>query len=562
VNRTHPLRVRLLTLVALIALIALAAPALRAQGTATLPPSDLVYGDLDRLSELGFLDSVIVGQRPYSRREIGRILRAAREWSNRLGERHVSHLITDLELSIGDGILRRLETRFSREVDEEPSTDAVYSLLEGVSLTAAWTDAERRPFPASHTRPIEATTGAILPRRLGTPLTPGFTGDLELAQRIEPTRWLALSARERFAYVNPRDTADSYGTADLLLGSVRARARNVAFSVGREQIAWSQSQGAGLLFASDAPAVDQVSISSDEPFALPGFLRGLGPTKATILLADLGASRVRSHSKLLAYKVSITPSQSAELGASFMNHFGGEGGASTSFSNRLIDFLPFVDVFRRHNYADSTHTLDVDSDKLLGIDGRLRLGGLRGVLLTGEMTIDDFDVHRLQSLLTGYGSQSFGLAVPRFIAPLLSLELSAKHMGILTYSHNTLTNGITTRRRLLGDELGPDSKAFGATLTWEPMSSTRLSVEGRSAIYSNAEYASFYADADSTHYVVRKVSHTADELRDRILAQLLVQSEAGPALTIRFGAERSRNYLFQGGRRTGYAAEIALHAER
>src|SRR5437764_5643707 len=98
-------------------MLVVAWPRVAAQGTATVPPQDLVYLDLDRLNELGFLDSVIVAQRPYSRREIGRILRATRERSNRLGDVAVNRRITDLELAIGDGILRRLETRFSREID-------------------------------------------------------------------------------------------------------------------------------------------------------------------------------------------------------------------------------------------------------------------------------------------------------------------------------------------------------------------------------------------------------------------------------------------------------------
>ena len=130
-----------------------------------------------------------------------------------------------------------------------------------------------------------------------------------------------------------------------------------------------------------------------------------------------------------------------------------------------IDFLPFIDIFRRHNYTDTTRALDVESDKLMGVDGLLRLGGRCGVILTGELLIDDFDVHRMQQIFTGNGSQAFGLAMPRFVSPLLSLKLTATHMGIGTYTHGQLTNGITTRGRLLGNELGPDAKAFGARLT-------------------------------------------------------------------------------------------------
>jgi hypothetical protein len=165
----------------------------------------------------------------------------------------------------------------------------------------------------------------------------------------------------------------------------------------------------------------------------------------------------------------------------------------------------------------------------------------------------------MEQIFTGNGSQAFGLAVPRFLSPLVSLKLTATHMGIGTYTHGQLTNGITTRGRLLGNELGPDAKAFGATLTWQPISAFQLGFDGRSAIYSNATYESSYADAAQTDFVVRKVARTPDELRDRLGMFIVAQSDEGPAVTFRFVTERSRNYQFQGFRRTDSAAELAFH---
>ncbi|HEU4721255.1 MAG TPA: capsule assembly Wzi family protein, partial [Gemmatimonadaceae bacterium] len=515
------------------------APA-QAQGTATVPPADEVYADFDRLSDLGFLDSVVVAQRPYSRREIGRILRIARDRSNQLGERAENLRITDLELSIGDGILRRLETRFSREIDEIPSTGALLVPIDDAQLVVNYTDANRRGFVGTYGSTLDATMGSLLPRRLGTPLVPGSTLGIELAHRLEPTSWLAFSIRERAEYAWAKDTALRRGNGEVLLASARARFRNVALQLGRTQLSWAQSADEGLFIAADAPALDLVSLSSAHPFGLPGVFRRLGVMKGTIFVADLGPSDVRSNSKLLGYKVSVQPSRRAEFGASFLNHYGGEGGRASSFGDRLIDFLPFIDIFRTHNYTDSSRTLDVDSDKLLGVDGRIRIGGLRGVVVTGEVLIDDFDVKRIPKLLTGYGSQAIGITMPRLFSPLLSLKLTAKHMGILTYTHNALTSGITSRGRLLGDELGPDAKAFGARLSWQPAAEVRLSLEGRAAIYSNAQYATYYADSANSRFVVRKTDRVPDELRDRIGAHLVIQSEHGPSASMRFVTERAR----------------------
>src|SRR5439155_507390 len=83
--------------------------------------------------------------------------------------------------------------------------------------------------------------------------------------------------------------------------------------------------------------------------------------------------------------------------------------------------------------------LDVDSDKLLGMDARLRLDRLGGITLLGEFLIDDFDVHRLRYFFTEEGSQTFAVIVPALGTPLFSARLTAKHMGPITYTHAALT---------------------------------------------------------------------------------------------------------------------------
>jgi hypothetical protein len=445
----------------------------RAQGTALVPPTDLAYQDVDRLVELGALDGVIVGQRPYSFREFARIARATRDRLDaRSGTR--SFALSERE-GIANGILKRLESRFGGWSDGDASTSHVLlSPFDAAALTFVSTDATSRGLPGNLAQATETTIEPLTYRRLGRRAPPGSTLALDLQQRIEPLSWLAIRARERVEYRLPNDTTRSRHDEGLLLGSIRARWRNLAVTVGREELAWAQRPGSGIMLASDAPALDQVSLAGDAPFILPGVLGRLGPTQGTLFLANLGPSTVRSESRLLGYKVSVQPDPSVELGGSFFNHFGGVGSPPASFSNRLIDFLPFIDIFRHHNYTDTTRTLDVESDKVLGVDGRWRIERMGGLVLSGELLIDDFDVHRLPQLLTGYGSSTFSALVPSLGSQVWALEFTAKHMGIITSTHNQLSNGITTRGRLLGDELGPNAKAFGAELRWTPYPAVRL----------------------------------------------------------------------------------------
>ncbi len=520
-----------------------------AQGTSLLAAEDLAYRDLDRLAELGIVTGV-AGQRPYSRREIARIIRAARSQVDGAGWTDEQSATRRRIVSILD----RLDARFA------PTESAAESgeLFERITTTAGATDSPRRAFVGTLASGIEATLGPLATRRLGRPAVRGGTLALELAHRAEPTRWLAVQAAERVELRNSRDRAGA-ADAELLLGSVRARAGNVALLVGRQQLGWAQGAGDGLFLASDAPALDLVSLSSDRPFLLPGFLGRLGPAQATLVVADLGLSVVRSHSKLLAYKVSVLPAARVELGATFMNHYGGVGGRSSTLGDRVIDFLPFVDIFRAHNYKDTTRVLDVDSDKLLGVDGRVRFPRLGGLLLTGELLIDDFDVHRIPTLFTWDGAQTVGFVLPALGGPEWSARLSAKHTGVRTYAHGALTNGITSRGRLLGDELGPDAKSFGAEVRWEPGPSTSLSIEGRSALHSKAVYAS---EESGTHFLIRRVGDASNEQRDRAIAMLRLTRGTEWAGIARVAVERVRNADFTGGRRRDFAVELALRLAR
>jgi hypothetical protein len=513
-----------------------------------VPVGDPAYAYLDRLEELGVMDSVIMGQRPYSERELARLVRAAQASVSRRERPAAESLLVH-------SLIATLAKRFTGFSQANQPLRA----LDEIRLAFTGTNARRRGFPSNTNLQVEATIDPLALRRLGEPVPRGAAGYLELAHRADPLLWLSLNARERFALRSPSDTGVPRQRAELLLAGARARFRNVALTLGREQVAWGHGADDGLFIASDAPALDLISIAGDQPFTMPGPLRRLGQTQATLVVADLGASRSHSHSRLVAYKVSVRPTRTLELGGTFENHFGGAGSRSSPTLARLFDLLPFIDIFRRHNYTDTTRTLDPESDKVIGADVRLRLDRLGGLTLSGEWLIDDFDVHRVMSLLTSAGSHSFAVVIPRLLSPSVSMRLSAKHMGLATYSHGTLLNGLTTRGRLLGDELGPNAKAFGGELRWLSSPSLMVALEGRSAIYSDARYFNCPTGLPGcTEYVLFTISREPDELRDQVVGTLTLSPSSALNLFVRAGSERVRNQVGMGGTRHGYVADVAV----
>jgi hypothetical protein len=242
-----------------------------------------------------------------------------------------------------------------------------------------------------------------------------------------------------------------------------------------------------------------------------------------------------------------------------MNHFGGAGAPPASFGDRLIDFLPFVDIFRRHNYTDPTRPLDVESDKLLGVDARLRIARLSGLTLATELLIDDFDVNRIPTLFGWDGSQTFSALLPSVAGSAFSVRVAAAHTGVRTYTHGPLSNGITTRGLLLGDELGPDAKAFGATIAWHSQQGGRVALDGRTELYSRSDYVIL---DQTTRFDLHRVGSVTNELRDRLVASVEWPWEGGLALLARAGAERIRNADFGAGRRHSYRLDVALRLDR
>jgi hypothetical protein len=132
-------------------------------------------------------------------------------------------------------------------------------------------------------------------------------------------------------------------------------------------------------------------------------------------------------------------------------------------------------------------------------------------------------------------------------------------MGVRTYTHGPLSNGITTHGLLLGDELGPDAKAFGATLMWHGQQGARLALDGRTELYSRSDYV---IEDELTRFDPHRVGSVTNELRDRVVASLDWPYRGGLTVLSRVGAERIRNADFGSGRRHSYRLDVALRLDR
>ena len=528
----------------LIAVSCLASTVAGAQSTQTIPIGDPVYADIDRLIDAGLITRVLVGQRPYSRAALDDFVGEAR-----------ARLAARGDPGEADASLREMVVRIARRAGQDGRDSATADVagrvraepLAMMRLDALSTDAPVRAVPGNGLGTTEADLNTLTDYREGRAFPPGTTVGLETLHWIQVSG-VSAQVQPRVALAASRDGTTS---ASLTVQSALLRGvwDDVALTVGREYTRWAQADETGLFFSENAPPLDMIRVASDRPFVLPGLLAHLGLVGGTLQIADLGASVANSHSRLVSYKATIRPTSVLELGASFDDHFGGSGAKGSSLVDRIIDLIPAIDIFRHH--PDSTV---VSSDKLLGLDGRLRLESLANITLFMDAALEDFDFHRLGSVFTEDAAYSAGASIPALWSPSLSARAGVHTTGLRFYEHHLITDGIAARRYILGDDLGHDATGYYASLEWRAQPSLALRSTIDRETRRNDQYLGVYVNPDQTGLVFNKVEVRPQEQRTRgLLSARWTPASGRTTVEAIGGVERTSNFGF-------VIAEPQLHA--
>ena len=418
------------------AALALAAGRVRAQAPLLVPVDDPAYALVNRLTAAGVIDTVLTGQRPYTRQEFARLATQAR--------RALS--------AAPPSLARDIDALYERFAAGAPPAKGWARVIDRISLAAASTNEQPRRVPPD--TGIGGIDAFVAP--LATEARPGGR-DAMLGTTLE------LETRHEFAVgshlsfeISPafRVSADSsyarQPPVSLRALALRAQFANLLVVAGRDRFEWGIDRRGGALLSDNAPPLDAVRLSNAEPWVLPGFLRALGANSASIFLADLGARQVFPHARLAGYKWSIQPRRDLELGFSALDFVGGAGAPPSSFGARVKNLFLFP-VLPTQGYQFS--------NTFAAFDMRWRprwAGGAEGYW---ELTLDDFDHRRLRSSLwADDAAHVFGATLPA-VGPEGRLALTAeyRHTGTRFGRHLQFTSGNTENGFLLGEPLGPDA---------------------------------------------------------------------------------------------------------
>jgi hypothetical protein len=515
-------------------LICVSAASTRAQATPLVPPGDRVYHDIDRLAAAGLIDTLIVGTRPFSEREVSRLLAEARRNLDRRPS--------------AKGWAERII-----EVDVARYARSAMRPYDAITAEAVVLDSPYRGIPSDANGDIDAAINPLAANRDGRPTADGPTGSIESRHSAQLGSHIAVMLNPRATAWSSRGEA-SDGNVRLQSAAANLLFGNFAIEAGRDYTIFGQSPAGGLLLSDNAPTMPLVRISNDAPAALPWLLRVFGPIRASLFVADLGDTRqIHPHSKLAGYHIAFLPHPRFEFGAEVLDAMGGRGGQPASFGDRIVDAIPLIDAIFRSG-GDFQF-----SNKLAGIDFHWRMPTWRGFELYGEGAADDFDIRRLRSVLLEDSGYILGTSLTCLVeCGRFGVRVEYHQTGIRYYTHSDYP--LATRALLLGDPLGPRANAGYVTLEGESSSAGSFALTGAIEVRSGNQYGSAVNGANTVGFhFVRTSSHPAEKRARALVTWAPDLSDARLGVHVSAGAERVMNFGFLSGNdRTNWMAQTAI----
>ncbi len=457
-----------------------------------VPLDSWVYPLLERLIALGYMQSNMLGMRPWTRMACAQMLEEAGEKLQNDG----------IEAGEAGKIYKTLTSEFAAEnkrLDGAPNlgarVDSVYTrvteisgtpLRDGYNFGQTMINDYGRPYWTG----FNNITGVTADAEVG-PLAFSFQGEYQHAPAMpsDPPQVLAAIGAANLTPPLPNGTATA-NRFQLMNSSVLLNINNVQISFG-EQSEWLGPGEAGPLLMSDNAAPFPVfKIEDVSPHKIPGLSRLLGPYRAEFFIGQLSGQQweyctVPSCQSYPGYpgvvgptispqpfihggKISFQPTPNLEFGMGITAMFGGPG-LPVTFEN-----------FFRTYYIHSPNAANNPGKRISAADFTYRVPGLRNWL---TFYMDSLVVDEVSPIGSTRASVNPGIYMPQFPKiPKLELRAEGLHEsttsefipGFVYYDQRRYRSGYTNDGNLLATWIGRAGRGGQAWLTYSFSPRTRL----------------------------------------------------------------------------------------
>jgi hypothetical protein len=419
---------------------------------------DAAYDDLERLVTAGLADRTILNTKPLSRTE---------------GARLVARAIAAIRADTTGKYNNRqdLETVLDRLIEEFRTELAVLGVKMPADRTVTTPSIfSFTPVDRAQVRGGYANRDYSLINSQGWRFQGGVNGGFTFESRAQIGDWVTF-------YLQPEVHGnEEYGAARLATGYVKLTAFNIELLAGRQSLWWGPGLHGSLIMSNNAPPLDHVRIGAAEPFRLPLIGDWIGPTKITAFFAQLEERRDIPRPDMAGLRGTLAPFSFLELGASYVNMFGGDR------SPRLRGAEDYFRVLFDPVASDqkSPALQRFRNNALFALDADIRIPDVHRFFLPaqdmriyGEFGWDDTCCSSSFIPLREATSYLFGVhLLGLFGDEGLDWRLEYATSNALSFTHNQFIRGYWTRGEVISHYMGTDgydlftrvTRRFGADL--------------------------------------------------------------------------------------------------
>ena len=448
-------------------------------GSPYVPLDMWVYPAMERLIALGYVDSAILGQRPWTRMEFARLLE---EPENKLHD-------VEAKDTEAQRILKELSDEFAAETRRREGAPNVAANLD--SVYGRTTNISGDPLDDGY------HFGQTIANDFGRPYGEGFNAVTGLMASAEAGPF-AFFVRGEYQHASATASYDpqvqdaianadgtlpfSNGTASidrfrLLDSAVSFTFHNYQFSFGKQSLWMGPGQSGPLLFSNNADPVLMLKIDPVSPYRVPLISKVLGPMKVGYFLGQLaghefeydatntsnpllGPGSIDPQPFLDGAKFSFKPTKNLEFGFGFTAQFVGPGLPFTWHN--------FLRTFYSHTSGDTAGSNN-PGKRIASADVSYRLKNWLTIYLD-SLVVDEFS-----PVGSARASVNPGIYLPR-IPKIPKLELRAEGLhepltsefspGFVYYGLRRYRSGYTNEGNLMGNWVGRAGRGGQGWLTY------------------------------------------------------------------------------------------------
>jgi hypothetical protein len=456
-------------------------------GSPYIPVDSWIYPAVLRLYSLGYVDTVYLGMRPWTRSSV----------SNMLDE--VGSRIEDYDAGPATDEAARIYTALTRELrfhalascqapEDKLRVESVYSVVRGISgtplrdsyhLGSTIINDYGRPYEGGFNNYTGVNGYASAGRFLlhvrgefqGAPSANGYS--TTLAQ--------TLSGIDQIAFLNPA-TGLPYNQATIPLGPIGASAKvrfieayasyrllNHEISFGKQDDWLGPGLGGGMAYSNNAENIYSFRINRTEPLYIPLLSYLTGPFRYEFLVGSLKGHTYLNDPWVHLEKISFRPTVNLEFGFERTVIWGGKGHEPINLHSFLRSFFSF--------------TAGTSANKLTSADPGARFGAFdfsyRLPFVRNWLTLySDSEVHDDVSPIDAPRRASWrpGLYLSHVPGiPRLDLRAEAAYTdppitnsngGHFMYYEGVQQQGYTNQGQLFGDWIGREDKGGQGSITY------------------------------------------------------------------------------------------------